>query len=388
VTASSQALSGPAGTVLTVFSQGLTLFFVLSGFLLYRPFVVSIVQGRRLPSFRRFAYNRLLRIYPAYIVIFVVTALLVGSAYTKGSTHGFGTDNIGRLTDPVQIAANLALVQMFIPQYVMSGLPVSWTLTAEITFYFVLPLLVALIAWRVRKGTSKTLALLVAPALMLCLGLGMTLWVADALSRMKPAEIADFGFGQRWSAVLLRSFLAQADLFAYGMLAAVIVVLLHEYGVQRVQTRIKAALVGGAVLIVALALVFNWPVMSNISGAASALVLIAVVLPSSRRNGLNRAARILEWFPFRFSGLISYSLYLWHLPIIFWLVSHHLTIGQNARSLPLTGLVVLAIAIPLSALTYYWVERPAMKLKKSASRVPQTAPDQHPEELQLWGSVR
>lgn len=376
LTASFHLLTGPLEVAFTLFNQGLTLFFVLSGFLLYRPFASAIMQGKPLPSIRRYAYNRLLRIYPVYIVIFVVTGILVGAVYLKGSTHGFGPDNIGRLTDPLKIAANALLVQMFIPQYVMSGLPVSWSLTAEITFYFVLPLVAVLALWRIRKGTNKTSALVWGPLVMVVVSLGIAAWSDDAASRMGSDEAGEFRFGQTVSAVLLRSFLAHADLFAYGMLAAVAVVLLHQRGVQRVHTGIKAAIVFGAALLVFIGVVLARPALSHLSGVAAALVLVAVVLPSSSRNGsLNRAARVLEWLPFRFTGVISYSIYLWHLPIIFWLITHHRTFGQDSISVALNGLLVLAITLPLSALTYYAVERPAMKLKKSMVKTKKAEPD-------------
>lgn len=374
LTASYEVLTGPAGFVFTLLNQGLTLFFVLSGFLLYRPFVTAMVRGTQLPSIRRYAYNRLLRIYPVYIVIFMITGIIIGSVYIRGSTHGLGPDNIGRLTDPLQIAANLLLVQMFVPQYVMSGLPVSWSLTAELTFYLVLPLVALLALRRIGRGSGTVRALVGGPVVMVIGGLAITLWAHDVASRMSPLDAANFGFGQSGSAVLLRSFLAQADLFAYGMLAAVVVVVLHERGLQRVPTWVKAAFVLAAMLMVFLALEFVRPMLSNVSGAAAALVLVAVVLPSSRRNDLNRAARVLEWLPFRFAGVISYSTYLWHLPIIFWLITHHQTAGQNTRSVALTGLLVLAITIPLSTLSYYFVERPMMRLKKSTAKAKEMKP--------------
>jgi peptidoglycan/LPS O-acetylase OafA/YrhL len=48
---------------------GLTLFFVLSGFLLYRPFVAAAMAKRPLPSIRDYLRRRALRILPAYWVI-------------------------------------------------------------------------------------------------------------------------------------------------------------------------------------------------------------------------------------------------------------------------------------------------------------------------------
>jgi peptidoglycan/LPS O-acetylase OafA/YrhL len=374
LTASSQTLMGPTSFVLTVLNQGLTLFFVLSGFLLYRPFVTAIVQGRRLPSIRRYAYNRLLRIYPVYLVIFACTGLLLGYAYLQGSTHGLGPDNIGRLTDPLKIAANALLIHMFIPPFVMSGLPVSWSLTAELTFYVVVPVVSILAARRLRGGANKHLALVIAPLCMVVLGLGLTAWSHLAVQGMTGAEAANFTFGQSGSAVLLRSFLALADLFAYGMLAAVAVVILRERGLQRVRTSVKSALIMAAAMMAVLSIILAPAATANVAGGAAAMVLVAVVLPSARGDDVNRVARVLEWLPVRFMGTISYSLYLWHLPILFWLILHHLTAGDSARSLPVTGLCVLAIAVPLSAATYYLVERPAMRLKKSTAVGPQSVP--------------
>jgi peptidoglycan/LPS O-acetylase OafA/YrhL len=168
--------------------------------------------------------------------------------------------------------------------------------------------------------------------------------------------------------VLLRSFLGQADLFGYGMIAAVVVTVLHERGVHRVPTGSKVSLLAAAVIVELVGFTLLRPLLSNLSGIAAALVLLAVVLPSSRHGGANSVAKVLEWLPFRFTGLISYSIYLWHLPIILWLISHHLMFGSNARSIPLNGLLVLALALPLSALTYYLIERPAMRMKKPTGK--------------------
>ena len=48
---------------------GVTLFFVLSGFLLYRVFVAAALRGLPMPSVREYLRNRALRILPAYLVI-------------------------------------------------------------------------------------------------------------------------------------------------------------------------------------------------------------------------------------------------------------------------------------------------------------------------------
>ncbi|GAP53947.1 acyltransferase MdmB [Arthrobacter sp. Hiyo6] len=161
--ATTQDYTGPIGNLLAFADQGLTLFFVLSGFLLFRPFATAVLQNRPLPSVRRYAFNRFLRIAPAYLAIFVVAALIFGAVYIQGSTHGMGADNIGRLTDPGKILANILLVQTYIPGYVMSGLGVSWSLTAEIAFYVALPLIALHAARAVKSGRNRVAALCLAP---------------------------------------------------------------------------------------------------------------------------------------------------------------------------------------------------------------------------------
>lgn len=361
--------AGPIGQIiLPLLGQGLPLFFVLSGFLLFRPFAVSVLKGRELPSFRRYSKNRALRIYPAYLIIFCAASLIMGCVYLIGSSHGFGSDNVGRLTDPAKFIANAFLVHMFFPQFVMSGLPVAWSLTAEITFYVAVPFMALLAVSLVKRGVPKTLALATPPTALIVIGLGISYWGHAAADNLDYSQRVDFAFGQTWTAVLLRSFLGQADLFGYGIAAALVVVVLDHRGVKSVAVRAKILLVIAAVACILVGAAGTMPYLSNLAGVASALLLLAVVLPSSRDGGPNRLAAVLEWSPFRFVGLISYSVYLWHLPIIFWLMARQLTVGSSALALPFNVVLVLGIVLPLSALTYFAVERPAMMLKKPTGK--------------------
>ena len=79
----------------------------------------------------------------------------------------------------------------------------------------------------------------------------------------------------------------------------------------------------------------------------------------------NAIARLLEWLPFRYVGLVSYSLYLWHLPVIWWLWVHRLTFGDDTRGFLLNIALVLTVTLLLSSATYFLVERPALRMKKS-----------------------
>ena len=72
------SIAGPrrAGRLLTlasVMDGGVALFFVLSGFLIYRPFVAALVDGRPVQSTAAFWWRRILRIFPAFWLVLFVT---------------------------------------------------------------------------------------------------------------------------------------------------------------------------------------------------------------------------------------------------------------------------------------------------------------------------
>jgi peptidoglycan/LPS O-acetylase OafA/YrhL len=75
--------------------------------------------------------------------------------------------------------------------------------------------------------------------------------------------------------------------------------------------------------------------------------------------------RPFEWRPLRWIGLISFSLYMWHLPLLIFFMTHvgnHLQ-GWNATlAFSLYWLWALLVIIPLSALSYLLIEKPGMRL--------------------------
>ena len=70
------------GVLLARLDIGVTLFFVLSGFLLYRPFVAARLENRPAPRLRDYARRRVLRIVPAYWLALTVLAIWPGLTFT------------------------------------------------------------------------------------------------------------------------------------------------------------------------------------------------------------------------------------------------------------------------------------------------------------------
>ncbi|MBJ7329998.1 MAG: acyltransferase [Solirubrobacteraceae bacterium] len=349
---------------------GLILFFVLSGFLLYRPFASSIVLGYAFPEPRRFLVNRFWRIAPAYVAILVAVGLVLGLAVTSadalfvGGSTGQATDMggaIGRLDDPGLIVANLLLIQNYHPDGVLTGIGPAWTLGVEVAFYLTLPVL-AVAAARLGRGRrlrDRVLASLVPAAILLGLGLaGKGLAAATASAGTDPRD----QWGQTWHAVLERSFLTWADMFAFGMVAAVVVTLVREGRLQRLQVRhVTRVTVGSATVMLAVLSSVRLPetVQSVLLAAVLAGVVLAVGMPSASPT---RSRRALDWRPVVYVGVVSYSVYLWHMPIIGLVRRYDLSLAGRPGFI-VTVMMVFTLSVAVAAVTYRYVEGPGLRRK-------------------------
>ncbi|MDY6811322.1 MAG: acyltransferase, partial [Actinomycetota bacterium] len=70
-----------ATTRLDFLGQALTFFFVLSGFLLYMPYVKRLHQGREIPGTREYLRHRVLRVFPGYLVIFLICNFVLHAVF-------------------------------------------------------------------------------------------------------------------------------------------------------------------------------------------------------------------------------------------------------------------------------------------------------------------
>jgi peptidoglycan/LPS O-acetylase OafA/YrhL len=193
---------GPATVFMQPLQSGVTLFFVLSGFLLYRPFARAALSGAAYPSVRRYARNRALRILPAYWVV-LLAAIATGATAAVVSSAG---TQVGRLNWS-QTAWNMPLLQNYRPSALMTGISHTWSLGVEVSFYILLPA-VALLACR---------SVWWPPAVLVAGGL-----IAKLVLLLLIGENGVRFSDPTWNATLAHSLVSHADLFGIGMAAAVV----------------------------------------------------------------------------------------------------------------------------------------------------------------------
>ncbi|MGH3119058.1 MAG: acyltransferase family protein [Gaiellales bacterium] len=353
---------------------GVTLLLLLSGFLLYRPFAAAIIGGTERPSLTRYLVNRAWRIFPAYWVILLVTAFVFQTSQVRNE----GTIEPARLSDPGLLLLNLFLLQGFVPHGVLTGIGPAWALTAVVTFYALLPLLVLLagaLAARTSSHRGRVLAAFAPAAGLVLLGLAGK---ATAAFVIPPGPAG--GWGADWHSVVERSFFANADVFGFGLAVAV----LH---VQRADGRLRlpdwwraAAL--AVLLAVALPTTkifeteadFRINAVSNFAydtlmAAAGGLFLAYILLPDPGSSRPWLLVRLLENRLIVAVGVVSYSLFLWHEPLIILLREHGLTFA-GASGFVVNEVLVGSLALLLSIVTYHYLERPALlrKARKPVAR--------------------
>jgi peptidoglycan/LPS O-acetylase OafA/YrhL len=344
---------------------GVILFFTLSGFLLYRPFVAAAMRGERAPSVRRYLRNRALRILPAYWVILVVCALLLQSVLLRDADGNLFN---GKMSDASLLVRSGLLVQHYDRHTLLVGIGPAWSLAVEVVFYLFLPalaLLVFILSRRVNSRQGRRLVALVPAALMLCVGLTGK----AAAAYLVPSTAASAGWDATWHSVIERSFWAQADLFAFGMALAVVRVD-WEDGLFRMSRGRRLGLIAAGLLAYLAtahgtqANQLSYSPYNTLMAFSCATLLGLVVLYRPEAESPPMLVRFLELRPLVWVGVISYSVFLWHEPLVRFLAAHELTLA-GAPGFVVNTLLLLAVTFALSTITYHFVERPALLLKRA-----------------------
>lgn len=351
-------------------NQGLTLFFAISGFLLYRPFIAARRAGRPPPSLRRYGRRRVLRIVPAYWAALTALAIFPGIV---GVFTGQGW-------------RYYLFLQGFSSSTVVRGIPSAWSLSAEVSFYIVLPFWALLMGRlsRLLAGTCWPRWEFVALAIVALGGVAVQLLasrliVSNLLVTTLAGESTWFAVGMAL-AVLSVSDTERArppaaiqfatdhgDLCWLGALACLIgaVVVLHPGGLLNIilslHTRQPVARTVGAILLT----------------GGFCVLLMGPALFGELAGGLAR--RVLAWRALLSLGVISYGVYLYHLTIAellgrssdpghFRASGLDLNLGGNHLRTIVLFAATLLVSIAAATVSYRLVELPLLRRKEPAGR--------------------
>ena len=317
---------------------GVFFFFALTGYLLFWPFVKRHWGGGDRINLGRYAANRALRILPLYFVV-VVVVLAFQSEAPLGAWARF-----------------LTFTENFFPYTAGNFIGPAWSLVVELHFYLLLPLMAAALAG-VARGRARTVAV----ALLVLGGLSLLLRI-NFVYRAEPLD-------PLWRLDIPTTFV----FFVPGMLLALLRLRWEE---QRPAWQSGVARNSDLWILVSLPLwaVVLWGTydLDVLVALASFLTVGACVLPL-RAGPLTNA---LQWRPLAWLGIASYSLYLWHVPVI-----EELTSAGVDAAIPSLLLIAVPACITVAAVSYLLVESPFLRLRRQWARSSATQETPHPARL-------
>jgi peptidoglycan/LPS O-acetylase OafA/YrhL len=321
--------------------EGVASFFLISGFLLYRPFLVARQGGSPVRT-AAYARRRFLRIVPAYwvaLTIFIAAGFVSGvSAHNWWIFYAFG--------------------QVYSSSLIGRGIGVAWTLGVEVTFYALLPVF-AWVAARLSRARSMR-----ADAVLLVL--------LAAASLAFRAHYSSFVDAEKVS-TLAGTFLW----FALGMLLAIASVARERRSVSTRSARGMglwpvASWCGGVLLFVlsyevevgtiGLSAAAASVTIHALSGVAALCLLLPAVFAEQADGLIQGVLRLrgLAWI-----GLVSYGVYLYHTIVIDQLNKLYGG-GSTGWRYPAVTVSAVIVTLACAAASYYLLERPMMLLGRGS----------------------
>ena len=311
---------------------GVDVFFVISGYL-----ITQILMNQKLNSdqtivytLRLFYISRIQRIAPAYFAMLIVTILLASIFFISTDYSTFYKSAKSALYFNSNHYFS-GFGDYFSPDSNEQPLLHTWSLAVEIQFYLMIPLLVLLLTEKI----LKTIYIVIAVSLIAIAEYQLTIkGVEQATYFSLYARIPEFLIGGL-VALYLNSFLNMSDFYKLliGALGLLLII------ISFIQLDSSITFPGLAVLLPAI-------------GASLLIFANASEKGKSSAVGNFLSFPILVWL-----GAISYSLYLWHWPILAFLRYYtgveNLSIGY--------GVIFIVLTLLLASISYYLIENPMRK---------------------------
>lgn len=323
--------------------------FVLSGFLLYRPWARWVLRLGPNPEVQPYTRRRLARIFPAYLVVFCAVALIYAPSRPVGVDGWF---------------YNLTLTWIYVPGQFPTVMAQSWSLCTELSWYVALPVMAVASGWFARRWPPATALRIMTGLMALSLPVSVGWWIWLHENNLHLALTYRF-----WLPGYLMCFAGGAliSLYAEARSAGIV-------SPSRVRRLVSDP--WAPVLLVVTVLLFSTSTLGGADGFGSgplsfseeqmrvgastiiSLILLLVVVFGPASSPISR---LMSTRALTASGRWSFSIYLWHLPLLVMLDDKMTSPDGSAAELAFKLIWALALTIPLSAATYLWVEEPAIE---------------------------
>ena len=324
---------------------GVAWFFTLSGFLLFLPIARAGIGVRSTQPVRAFLIKRAIRILPLYYLAIV---LVWAWRYTGGREQW------------LDLVRHLTFTHIFDRTHIFWTIGPAWSLAVEVHFYVAIAILGPVLGALCRRMSSERtrgLALLGFTGGLWLLGLGYLYWAAF-IARVPEANAPAY-FGLQ----------AKLDNFAVGMVLAVICAMVggrQVFGSAGAQV-LRLAGIGCIAVLFAVRTVSSVAhelelldvFFHSVSAIGFVLILASTVLGPRR----SRWTDVLANRRIQFLGLVSYSLYIWHEPILIELGNRHWLLSTNPDAFPINAVILAALSVLAGAISYWLIERPVMELR-------------------------
>ena len=299
---------------------GVDIFFVISGYLITSIIVKEINTDSF--SISGFYERRFRRILPALLVMVIVTAILGTFLYNPTSLVDLSKSIVATMA----FSSNVLFFWesgYFDAASELKPLLHTWSLAVEEQFYIIFPILMLVIAKVAKKNYFLPLISL----------LILSLSISIVFTREFPTSSFFLLHTRAWE-MLIGSLLA----------LKVIPELKHQ------QVRDITSLVGLSFLVFSI-LIFDEHTI--FPGYAALLPTLGAALLIYSGNGGSIVGRCLSVKPVVFIGLISYSLYLWHWPLI--VFCNYLLVREMST---VETLALLTIILCVSVISWHYIEKP------------------------------
>lgn len=152
---SGENFRGGIGPLYARLDVGMPIFFVISGFVVYRPFLRRALAGRPPPDVGRYLRRRVARIVPLYWLALLITQIVSRDRLPLG-----------------RLISAILLVHIHVPGFLPPLLEQSWSLCVEVAFYLAVPIL-ARLGGRTIRGQARLLVLMAGAAWAFRIGVGL-----------------------------------------------------------------------------------------------------------------------------------------------------------------------------------------------------------------------